>query len=169
MKRLILLAAVLALLLPTAATALAHPEEEHQEEESGRTGGLSEPETGSSLPDSPEYAFREDGTVVIDGDVSTDCSSFARAFKLEDNLQRNLRQARSVLEQCEEAGLLDSGDATSSASANSSASASASPHAPANGGEDELPDSGGPALLTLLGTSIFLLVTSGPLIRKVTR
>lgn len=85
----------------------------------------------------PKYAF-DDGTVTIEGDATTTCSSFAAFleqgyFESGDTLSA---QAQAVLKQCEEAGLLASADSVSSGSVSASSSASA----PA------LPETGGPAI-----------------------
>ena len=102
--------------------------------------------------DPPDYVLEEDGTVVIDGDGATDCSSFA-AFLEQGYFEpgNNPAQAQSVLEQCEEAGLLPPG-------------ASA-----ANGKGGGLPDTGGPDLLVLLGVSGVLAMAGGLLALRVMR
>lgn len=150
-----LVVAVLGLLPTAAATALAHPGEEHAEK-TMTTGALAQPEKGTPLPDLPRYAFREDGTVVIDGDVLTDCSSFASSLDRGGGFRGDAGQARSVLEQCEEAGLLSLGGTTSSASAGASASATASP----------LPTTGGSVPLMALAP-LALLVGSGLLVFRI--
>ena len=75
--------------------------------------------------DPPDYVLEEDGTVVIDGDLATDCPSLAESVPNADG-DPDLGQARSVLKQCEEAGFLEPGEGTKSA--------------PAQGGEIWLPD-----------------------------
>lgn len=107
----------------------------------------------------PDYVLEEDGTVVIDGDGATDCRSFASFLEqgdFEPPAVNPSRQAQSVLEQCEEAGLLPSGGTTPSAPASSEA----------NGKGEVLPDTGGPTLAALLGVSGVLAMTGGLLARK---
>ena len=157
-----MLLTVLALVLPVAAPALAHPEEEHAENKTMKSGALAEPEEGSSLPDPPRYAFRENGTVVIDGDVLTDCSSFASSLDREEGFRGDEEQARSVLERCEEAGLLPPEGTISSASAGASAPAGTSASASAS----PLPTTGGPASLMAFAP-LALLVGSGLLAFKI--
>lgn len=79
--------------------------------------------------DPPDYVLEEDGTVVIDGDGGTDCRSFASFLEqgyFEPQPGDPSQQAQSILEQCDEAGFLESGEGTKSA--------------PAQGGEIWLPD-----------------------------
>lgn len=110
--------------------------------------------------DPPDYVLEEDGTVVIDGDLATDCRSFAGGVPPAD-ADPDLEQAQRVLEQCEQAGLLPSKSTTSSASASSEVSA-------VDDGEGGgLPDTGGPGLAALLVVSSALAVASGLLVRKV--
>lgn len=117
--------------------------------------------------DPPDYVLEEDGTVVIDGDLATDCPSFAEFVPSADG-DPDLEQARSVLEQCEEAGLLPSGGTTSSASDALPAGASASSEASAaNGKGGGLSDTGGPNLPALLGVSGILAIIGGLLSRKI--
>ena len=82
-----MLAAVAMLLLASSAPALA---------------GLAE-----NVPTPPAYVLEEDGTVIKDGDVATDCRSFALYLK-DDNYNHlgDLKQARNVLQQCKERGFL---------------------------------------------------------------
>lgn len=152
MRRLILSVALLTLLLSTATTALAHPNHKHQENKDP-TGDAAEPADGSPRPAPPDYEFLEDGTVVIGGDVSGDCPSFARSFEQGLVPDKNLGQARRVLEQCGEAGFLPAALLSAVAS-----------------GEDELADTGGPDLLLLLAVPSAVLMASGLLlIRKLAR
>ncbi len=112
--------------------------------------------------DPPDYALEEDGTVVIDGDGATDCRSFASFLEqgdFEPPAGDPSQQAQSILEQCEEAGLLPSGGTTPSAPASSEASA-------ANGKGGGLPDTGGSTLPALLGVSGVLAMTGGLLARE---
>jgi len=108
--------------------------------------------------DPPDYVLEEDGTVVIDGDLATDCPSFAEFVPSADG-DPDLEQAESVLEQCEEAGLLPPSGGTTPG---------ASPEASAADGEGErLPGTGGPALPALLVVSSVVVMTSGLLVRRV--
>lgn len=109
--------------------------------------------------DPPDYVLEEDGTVVIDGDVATDCRSFA-GFQPSADGDPNREQARRVLEQCEEAGLLPPGSTTPSASASSEVSA-------ADGEGGALPDTGGPGLAALLVVPGAAAVAGGLLARKI--
>lgn len=165
-----MLVAVLALALHVAAPALAHPEEEHAENKTMKTGALAEPEEGSPLPDPPRYAFRENGTVVIDGDVFTDCPSFASSLDREEGFRGDVEQARGVLERCEEAGLLPPEGTFSSASVGASASTGASASASASSSTaasaSPLPTTGGPVSLVALAP-LALLAGSGLLAFKV--
>lgn len=113
--------------------------------------------------DPPDYVLKEDGTVVIDGDLATDCPSFAEFVPSADG-DPDLEQAQSVLEQCEEAGLLDSGGGTPSASPSASASSEVSAVDGEGGG---LPETGGPALPALLVVAVVVVAASGLLARKV--
>ena len=67
--------------------------------------------------DFPKYAFEQDGTVVIDGDMAVDCRSFA-SFLGEGYFESGdiSPGARPMLEKCEEAGLLSPENATPGAS-----------------------------------------------------
>ena len=111
----------------------------------------------------PDYVLEEDGTVVIDGDGATDCPSFA-AFLEQGYFEpgNNPAQAQSVLEQCEEAGLLPPGGRHPQAPASAGASA-------ANGKGGGLPDTGGPDLPALLGVSGVLAMAGGLLALRVMR
>lgn len=113
--------------------------------------------------DPPDYVFEKDGTVVIDGDVATDCPSFA-TFVPNADRDPDLEQAQSVLEQCEEAGLLGSRDSTPSTPPSASASSGVSAVDGVGGG---LPETGGPAPLALLGVAIIVVAASGLIARKV--
>jgi hypothetical protein len=107
----------------------------------------------------PDYVLEEDGTVAIDGDMGMDCRSFASFLEqgdFEPPAVNPSRQAQSVLEQCEEAGLLPSGGTTPSAPASSEA----------NGKGGVLPNTGGPTLAALLGVSGVLAMTGGLLARE---
>ena len=103
--------------------------------------------------DPQDYVLEEDGTVVIDGDLATDCRSFASSVPRADD-DPYLGQARRVLAECEEAGLLPS--------------KSTNPSAPAaNGRGGGLPDTGGPTLMALVGVSGVLAMTGCLLARKI--
>lgn len=99
----------------------------------------------------PDYVLEEDGTVRIDGDVTTDCFSFATALERGYYESGNLSAgARRVLDQCEEAGLLDTGGGTPSASASASASE------PAGREDAALPETGGVALPPLFVVALLM-------------
>ena len=108
----------------------------------------------------PDYVLEEDGTVVIDGDVGTDCASFALALEQGYELAGNPERAQAVLEQCEEAGLLPSESTAPNASVPSEVSV-------VNGESGGLPETGGPALPALLVATVLVVVASGLLARKV--
>ncbi len=115
----------------------------------------------------PDYVFEEGGTVVIDGDAKTDCRSFA-SF-LEDGYFESgdtSAGARRVLEQCEEAGLLDSGSGTPGASASPSAASTPPGTSAANEEDEGLPETGGPALAVLLVVSGVVAAAIGLLLAR---
>ena len=103
--------------------------------------------------DIPDYALQEDGTVLIDGDLATDCRSFDGGPIPPADGDPDREQARRVLEQCEEAGLLDSGRGDPGASA-------------VNGEGGGLPDTGGPDLPALLFVAVLVAAAGGLLARK---
>ena len=109
--------------------------------------------------DPPDYVLEEDGTVLIDGDLATDCRSFAGGPVPSADGDPDLEQARSVLEQCEEAGLLEPGGGTPSASLSPEASA-------ADGEGGGLPDTGGPDLPALLPAVLGVLAVAGGLFAR---
>lgn len=124
----------------------------------------------------PDFVFEEDGilgedgaSVVIDGDIVTDCRSFASEFAgggvPDADADSDLEQARRVLEQCEESGLPPS-ESTTSSGALPSASASSGASA-ADGESGGLPETGGPALPALLLVAVGVVAASGLLARKV--
>ncbi len=119
----------------------------------GSSGGAS---TGG---DPPDYVLEEDGTVLIDGDLATDCRSFAGGPVPPADGDPDLDQARSVVEQCEKAGLLPSESAAPSAAASS--------EVPADGEGEGLPETGGPALPALLVVAVAVVVAGGLRARKV--
>lgn len=97
-SRLVPVTALLTVLLATSVTpALAQGED---------TGAfIPEPGADPGL-EPPSFVLEEDGTVIIDGDVPTDCRSFA-SFREQGYFQNgDEEQAQDVLRQCEERGLL---------------------------------------------------------------
>ena len=137
------------------------------EGEDGSAGAIARGPGDPPVPDLPDYVLSEDGTVIIDGDTGESCLTFASSiptgedfptsvadappdFPLADD-SPDFEQARGVLEQCEERGLLPPGAATPSG-------------IPAT--RAELPTTGGPALLAPLAA---LLVASGVLVAVVWR
>jgi hypothetical protein len=150
-----IVASVLAmLLLAVAAPALAQGRGAAPEPMRATAGGGRPGSSGGSMPD---YEFdQKDGSVYIGGDIRMSCPDFVATLDEErDPSGRIPSRARSVVDQCEEAGLLSPG------------APSASSNASAGGAEEELPDSGGPPLPTLLGLTSILLVTAALLARKV--
>lgn len=97
--------------------------------------------------DLPDFALEEDGTVVIDGDLATDCPSFAVGLEEGYESRGDPEQAQSVLEQCRRGGFLPSGG---------SAPVSRTPHSPSAHVSEQhrqpsparavLPSTGGPNL-----------------------
>jgi len=148
LRRAALLAlAVLALLLtPSVAPAMAASLEEDR---------------GEDAPPPPPFEFRADGefgeagTVVIDGDVSTNCRSFALMVQqwwyafADDPEQRD-----SALRQCREAGLLPAGAPGAGADDGTDGGAATAPG-------DVLPDSGGPPLVPVSVAGAALLLAGG--------
>ena len=101
--------------------------------------------------DPADYVFEEGGNVTIDGDQGMSCRDFAMSIPQAD-ASSDLEQARSVLEQCEQAGFLPPGGANASPSG--------------DGDAVFLPATGGPAVLPSLAA---LLVALGVLIAVVRR
>ena len=101
-----------------------------------------------------DYVF-DDGTVVIEGDATTTCPSFAGFleqgyFESGDDVPAS---ARRVLERCVKAGLLDPEVAAS-----------------ATGDEDVgLPETGGPTPAILLCASVALLAAGGAVALRTAR
>lgn len=123
MKKLTLLLATLALTFVTAAPVLAQGEPSTQRADSA--GALAQGTEGSSTVAPPDYMLDDDGTVIIDGDIAMDCRSFALSLRQGQPLENgNIQQAQSVLQQCEQEGLLASQD-------------------------EGLPDTGGPPILAI--------------------
>ena len=101
----------------------------------------------------------DDGQVTIDGDVGTDCRSFA--ISVEDGYTLGLtpQQIQSVLDRCDELGLLSSGDA-----AQPEESGPAPQSEPTIAAGDELPDTGGISPIAL--GSVVLLIAGGLIVRR---
>jgi hypothetical protein len=116
--------------------------------------------------DPPDYVLEEDGTVLIDGDLATDCTSFASSLEQGYFESGDISPgAQRMLDQCERAGLLPSEGITSGASPGASASSEAEA---ADGEDGGLPDTSGPDLQALLlAVSSVLATTSGLLAHKV--
>ena len=111
----------------------------------------------------PDYVLEEDETVRIEGDTTTDCTSFASGLEegYFESGDISLR-AQRVLDQCEEAGLLDTGGGTPSASASASASE------PAGGEDAALPETGGVLLAPLFVVAMLVASAAGLLaLRKI--
>jgi hypothetical protein len=158
-KRLILLAATLATLSSIAATpSLAQTATEAP----GSGEAIAVPYGEAPPPDPPDYVFEEGGTVTVDGDVGMSCRAFALSIPRAD-ASPDLEQARSVLEQCEQAGFLPSGSVPTVLptqwgqyqTPSGSGGDIAAPAPPA-----ALPNTGGPDLLL---TATTLLLGSGVL------
>ena len=79
---------------------------QYAQEETPSGGALAQP-IGEPPVDPVDYVFGEDGVVTIDGDQGMSCRDFALDVPQADT-SSDLEQARSVLEQCEEAGFLSS-------------------------------------------------------------
>ena len=92
----------------------------------------------------------DDGRVTVDGDMGTDCRSFA--ISVEDGYTLGLtpQQIQSVLNRCGELGLLSPNDATQPE--------------PVVVAGDELPDTGGISPIALGGS--VLLVVGGLMVRR---
>lgn len=119
----------------------------------------------------PDYVLEKDGTVVIDGDGATDCTSFASFLEQGSFESGEISPgAQRVLEQCEEAGLLPSGGTSPGASSGVPEGAEKPSEALVTDGEDGgLPDTGGPNLPALLLAVLGVLTMMGGLLaRKVT-
>lgn len=115
----------------------------------------------------PDYVLEKDGTVLIDGDLATDCRSFVGGPVPRADGDPDFGQARRVAEQCEEAGLPPSESTTQSASASAPAPSGTST---ADGAEDRgLPETGGPALPASPVVAMVVVAASGLLARKVGR
>ena len=100
MKRTILAAALLAMMLVTDAPALA----QEGEGQSGNGGAIGYPEGGTPPPPPKDYALNEDGLVVVSGDEVLDCRTFVGAFDEGYDEWGNQTQAKRVLERCEQMG-----------------------------------------------------------------
>lgn len=122
-KRAILVAALLAMMLATAAPALA----QEDEGQSGSGGATGYPAGGTPPPPPQDYAFNEDGMVVVDGDQVLDCRTFVGAFDEGFDDYGDQAQAERVLERCK--------------------GVSVSSEPPQDSGAETLPETGGvPAL-----------------------
>lgn len=158
MKKTIVAAAVMTMLLTFAAPALA----QQAEGTSGVIGGTATvgPRQPGSQPSSgiPDYEF-EDGWVSIGGDIRYECTAFAEDIEEERTPAGDIPAgALDALDGCAEAGLL---------SASFAASVRASSDDPSGGEKDELPDTGGPDFWMLFAVLGVLLATVVPLARKV--
>jgi hypothetical protein len=106
-----------------------------------------------------DYSVQEDGTVIVGGDVGTDCRSFALSVEQGYDLGLTQEQIQSVLAQCEQVG-----DTTDDQYGDE-------PTGDQPNHEDEgsqvLPDTGGTSPFTLgIGA---LLVAGGLLARRIVR
>jgi hypothetical protein len=110
----------------------------------------------------PDYVLGEDGTVVIDGDVATDCPSFASALEEGYELAGNPEQAQAVLEQCRQAGLLPSDASAPAPPAPPSAQVAQQRQRPSPA-PAALPNTGGPGLLVPAAAGSALLVGAAAL------
>lgn len=105
------------------------------------------PALAQTSGNAPDYVLKEEGTVIIDGDGATDCTSFA--FFLEQGTfeSGNISPgAQRVLEQCEEAGFLNSEGVSA-----------------VDGESETLPETGGSGLTLTLAAAV---LASGLLARK---
>lgn len=103
--------AVLAWVLATMSILVAAPalaQEEAPPQAPAPGAAMSAPD-GEPPPDIPDFAFNKGGFVVIDGDIGTSCLDFAQTEERITRSDDRERLARSVLEQCEQAGFLPSG------------------------------------------------------------
>ena len=133
MKGLVLSTVVLAWVLTVmpalaAAPTLAQTEGEQYREVTpgGSAGAIARGPGDPPVPDLPDYVLSEDGIVTIDGDASESCGTFASSIPAGEDFPTSVadappdfpladpspdfEQARSVLEQCEQRGLLPLGD-----------------------------------------------------------
>lgn len=159
MKKTIVAAVLAVLLLASAAPALAQGEGT-----SGVIGGTATVGPGGSSPAGsppssgiPDYRFA-DGGVLIGGDIMVDCTAFAESIEEERTPSGDIPAgALDALDECAGAGLL-------SASFVASVRAS-SDGSDGGGGDEQLPDTGGPVFwvpLCVLG----MLLTGGVLVAR---
>lgn len=164
MKKVILLAVTLLAVAP--GTSLAQTAGMQYTEASGSAGASAQSATGTRAPNPQDYVLREDGRVVIGGDVATDCPSFASSLEQGYALAGNPEQARSVLDQCKQAGLLPSGGAPSVSAPQQPPTTQATPQTPTPQTPPTragLPATGGPDLLLPASACGVLLVSLGVL------
>lgn len=107
MKKSLLLATMLAMVLCTNGPVMAQPVEEGPGSEGG---AIAQPYGTPAPPDTADYALTDDGTVLVDGDSAMDCRTFAISYEQGYDRTGDPEQAQAVLEQCEQRGLLPSGE-----------------------------------------------------------
>lgn len=141
MKRLISSTMVLAWVLAVTSALVAAPAlaQEAAPQQGPVSGGVIAAEYG--FPD--DYVLRGDGTITVGGDAGTSCRDFARDFEQGTIRPGDEERARSVLDQCEQAGFLPSGDAAPSEATATRA---------------ELPATGGSSFLLVTVTSGAFLI-----------
>ncbi len=99
----------------------------------------------------------EDGSVIIDGDVGTDCRSFALSVEQGYDLGLTQEQIQSVLEQCRSAGFLSSPAADQYGTIPAPQPSTPVDASPAGGGKvSVLPDTGGMTGLAWIAGALLL-------------
>lgn len=130
------------------------------------SGVLAYPEGGAPPPDPPDYVLEEDGTVIVDGDVVTECSSFS--INREEGLFGGFGDqelAQRVLEQCVRSGLSSSGGDLSVG--DSRVVVRPDTEASPTTSSKSLPETGGLSLTSLAGLASGLaLICGGLLLRR---
>lgn len=92
----------------------------------------------------------ENGSVIIDGDVGTDCRSFALSVEQGYDLGLTQEQIQSVLEQCRSAGFLSSPAADQYGDGVAGTTSASQPPTPV------LPDTGGMTGLAWIAGALLL-------------
>ena len=131
------------------------------------SGGQAAIAAGAPLP--PAYVLESDGTVIIEGDVVTDCSSFVAGGFLQNVQERLQNDAHAVADECRQLGY-PSGDLTTGNSDVILSLGTIGPPATADTG-GSLPNTGGLplAFAVLVGTlagSLALIHLGGSMLKR---
>ena len=127
-----------------------------------QTSGQGQAAIAAGAPLPPAYVLEADGTVINEGDVVTDCSSFLIGYS-QGYQGRSQEEARMVADKCRQLGVPSSDFTVGNSEIVLSLGTTESPTP--NTGSEVLPDTGGFPLTALAG-SLALIGAGGLLLKR---